>query len=186
MKKIILLIINLLFCSQVFSIFDLSPWLIIDNKTPFNFVCLMHIVCYESDYEGQITTSIPDNSDEIAVQIKRNCYDEEGNEFVLFNININCRAESTIILDPKFYDGDNIFNPKIAAVYFTEDSLQIALWGYQAAQENRYFSIDYDLYSGITTTAKAIPIHIKCYNNFKQMVQSAIAAAVNATSWLPY
>lgn len=184
MKKIILFIFCIFFNATAISVFDLSPWLVIDNTTPLTMTCKVEIVCYQSNYQNKSISLITNNNDNIFIQYSQNT-DVNNQNYMHITINVPCKAESTIALNPILSCDDRLINPEITEISFTQESLQLT-YVMNPTIENRYFIINYESYEGITITEQPISIYIKCLNSFKQIVYNTVAAIIDAGKWLSH
>ncbi len=182
----------ILYCLTVttsaFSIFDESPWMIINNETDLDFVYEFKATCYPLDDE-KIILSFNDsdifNNDDLYVQY--NCEEnEDEKQCIYFTISFTCPAKNRITLNSMFYKNDVMFLPEITSSLFTHQSLQITSLCDPVNTEQRYFFIEYQPDYGFISTATSIPIYIKSLSSFKQILQSMLTAALNATNSLPY
>jgi len=183
------LICALTISTSLFPIFDLSPWIVVNNATKLDFVCQIEAVSYELEIEQ-------------ALSFLQNCtqQDEDGDFYVIFEedqnsdkqncmkmtITITCKAEQAIKRDRMFDEDKIMLNIKILSVSFTHESLQITTSCNPINFDQRYFSIEYQADYGIITKAAPIALYIKFLSNFKQATQSLLATMLNATNWLPY
>jgi hypothetical protein len=93
MKKIIYLIYSLLVSTTIFPIFDLSPWIIIENKTKLDLVCKIEAMCYPSDNEK--ITLFMNNDSNFNITLDQD-QDKDENEFLKITINFVCNANNRI------------------------------------------------------------------------------------------
>lgn len=183
MKKIIYLLYSLLIITASLPISALSPWIVVDNTTKFDFTCEVEIIYY--DFDSENNTLFINNEDELSIFCD-NGQDEQGNEFMKFTLSFDCQAGHTTVLNPIFYEYNEPCNPKIASVAFTHESLQLKAFCNPQREDHRYFSINYHPENGIYTNTQAISIYIKCLNNFKQTLRSIVLAALDVVNLLPY
>ncbi len=176
------LICSLLISTPLFSIFDVSPWIIIENKTKLDFECKFEAIYYPSDDE-QITLTLNDSNINVVFD---NGEDENENEFLKITLTFVSYAEQAFVLNPIFSQDGIVFNPQITCLDFTHPSLQIFTFCNPTHIDHRYFSIEHQQEDGIITKMHAISMYVKCLNNFKQMIRNLLAAAMNATNLLPY
>ena len=182
-KILCLLLCSLLISTPTFPFFDLSPWIVIDNTTQFEFTCQIEALYYPSEDENR--TIFINKDDNFNVSFDQ-CEDEDGNECIKIMIIFMCSAHHAIVLEPMFYEDDSLFNPEIKSLSLTHESLQIQTICYPTQQNNRYFSINYQPDNGFTVTNNEISTWITCVNNFKKAIRTIILAALNAVNWLPY
>ncbi len=180
MKKVLFLLQILCFSSPIFSYFDLSPWIVINNNTKLELSCKIEATCNRADYE---IVCPGDLNEMIAFNYFQN---ENGNEMMTFTISFSCPAEQIITCNPMFYKDGVIINPEIKAVTFVHNYLQLSTFCNPTDVDQRYFAVEYNPKIGITTKAQPISIYVKCLNNFKKTIRHVILAALNATNWLPY
>lgn len=185
-KKNVVFLLCSLFTSTInFPILDLSPWIAVDNTTKLSLTCQIEAVYYRSDYEDENISIIANNNDDLTIKCKQE-QNEDGNDFMHFTISFVCKPEQTSVFNPIFYEEDVMFNPQIKSVELTHESLQLRIVFNTTDLDQRYFTIKYDDDFGLIANQQAIPIYVKCLNNFKQTLRSIIIAALNAAQYLPY
>lgn len=177
------LVCALLISTTTFPLFDLSPWIVIDNSTKFDFACEVEAAYYPVDSDN---ISVLINKDDNFNVSFDQAEDEDGNEYIKINIHFACASQCASVLNPMFYEDDELFNPKIKSVTLTHQSLQLTTFCYPTKKDLRYFSIEYQLDNGIIMKMNEISTYIKCLNNFKQTMRNVVLAALEATNWLPY
>ncbi len=160
--------------------------MVIENKTKLDFACKIEAICYQSDEEDHITLLLDNNNGNNLNITFDQGLDENNNEFLRIIINFTCGAETTFVYNPMFSENNILFNPEIKNVDFTHQSLQIINFCTPQNSDQRYFSIEQHKDFGIIAQMHPISMHIKCLNNFKQMVQALLAAAMHVTNLLPY
>ena len=185
MKKLIFLIFNLLIPTITLPNFNLSPWIIINNKSNLDFTCEIKAACYQDDYEDDNITLMLNNNEELNFKCEHS-YDEDGNDLIVFIIRLDCKAEQTTVLNPIFYHDDIMFNPPIKSIKIVHDSLQLTASCDSTSTNKLYFTIEHQSDRGITVQKQTISTYIRCLNNFKQTIRNTILAALNATNYLPY
>ena len=182
-RYVIYLVWALLISTTTFPFFDLSPWIVIDNTTKFDFIC--EIEARYSPCEKEAFTLFFKNDDNLNIVFSEE-QDENENEYMKIIINFTCYAEHPSVLNPMFYEENELFNPEIKSLKFTHQSLQLTTFCSPIKKDHRYFSIAYQPDNGIMIHAGEISTYIKCLNNFKQMMRNVVLAALDATNWLPY
>ncbi|MDP3787918.1 MAG: hypothetical protein Q8Q60_01205 [Candidatus Chromulinivorax sp.] len=177
---------TLLLSTPIFSIFDLSPWIVVENKTKLNFLCKVEAIFYRSEGK-QIILDIENIQDRENVHfVFENDEDDDENESLKVTINFISYAQQTFVFNSIFYIDGILENPEIINIDFTHQSLQIINFCTPTTINQRYFSIEQQEELGIITNTYEISIYIKCLNNFKQMIRNILAAASNAANLLPY
>lgn len=183
MKKIKLMIFCLLVSSSLFSIFESSPWIIVDNQTPLHLDCQIQVTCYRT-IDEKIFSLKTKNNQNISMQYQ-NIIDENGDPCIFFNLNIDCNPQTMINLDKIFVVEDGWINPTIVSVAFVQKSLQLTFFAELTTAKDRYFCATYEPYVGVTVTAQPIPIYLKCLHSLQYMISLADGAIGYIIKWRP-
>ena len=181
--KSLYLICALTFSTSLFPIFDASPWIVVKNATKLDFVCKIDITCDELE-DAEFTLYF-DTYEDLDIEFYDASQYADGDLSLKATLTFTCPAEQTRIFNSIFYKDDILFFPKIMSVDFIHPSLQLTTFC-TPTENDRYFSIAHQPDHGIITDATPIALYIKCLSNFKQTLQALLAAALNATNWLPY
>ena len=181
--KFFYLICAFTFSTSLFPIFDQSPWIIIKNGTKLDFVCTIEIVCDQLD-DAELTLYF-DTYNDLNIEFYDSYEYIDGDLCLQATLTFTCPAEQTKTFSSIFYRDNILFAPKIISVEFTHESLQLKTFC-DPTEKDRYFSVEHQSDYGIITCAMPIALYIKCLSNAKQTLQAILAAALNATNWLPY
>lgn len=183
MKKIIYFLCSLFIATTSAPILALSPWVVIDNRTKFDFACEIEVMYYDFNSD---TSGLFFNTEEELHVTCDDGQDEDGNEYMKFTLNFYCPAERSIVFNPIFYEDDKPYNPEITSVAFTHESLQLKAFCDSKPEDHRYFSINYHAENGIHTNTQEISIYVKCLNSVKQTLRSIVLTALNVINRMPY
>lgn len=175
MKKTVFLILTMLISTPVICMFQKSPWIIIDNKTPFSLNCQIVMVYYYTDYEYKEIVVQEKMYNAMTVNWKQST-DDQGKNCILFFCNIRCLAHETITLESIFSTDNKIFYPLIDSASFTQESLQLTVLSNIIKGYDCYFSVEYEPYSGIIAKAEPISIYTKCMHSSQKIIEKTIAA----------
>lgn len=176
MKKILFLITIMLMSTPVISIFQKSPWIIINNTTPFSLNCQIVMIYYYTDYDYKEIMVQTNNYENIQIECKQSA-DEHGKNCILFFCNIKSLAHEKIIFESIFTVDNKIFYPIIDSASFTQESLQLTILSNVIRHDDCYFSIEYEPYSGIIAKAEPISIYTQCMHSSQKIIEKAIATA---------
>jgi hypothetical protein len=168
---------------SLFPIFDTSPWIVIKNATKLDFVCKIDITCDE--LENAEFTLYFDAYEDLDIKFYDSSQYADGDLSLKATLTFTLPTDQTKIFNSIFYKDDILFLPKIMSVEFIHESLQLKTFC-DPTEKDRYFSIEHQSDHGIITQASPIALYIKCLSNLKQTLQAVLAAALNATNWLPY
>lgn len=185
-KKYILFIALLSTTLQTLTILDLSPWLVIENKTKLDFTGTISAhFAQADDMEVMLYMDRIHDSENINIEFDT-IVDANEDESLLVSITFTAYAGKTFILNSIFTVDEVACNPSIDHILFNQPSLQISHHCVPTTPNQRYFSLTQDPDRGFITNSSEISLYIKCCNNFKQMLCNLFAAAINATNYLPY
>ncbi len=183
------LIFALTISIPLFPIFDLSPWTVVNNATKLDFACKIEAISYELEIE-HILYFLQNNTQQDAEDdfyiIFTEEQDSDGQKFIKMTMMFTCKAEQAIKRDRMFDEDNLMLHIKITSVSFTHEPLQITAFCNLTNIDQRYFSIEYQPDSGVITNATPITLYIKCLSNFKQTMQSLLAATLSIVNSLPY
>lgn len=185
MKKLVVLIGMLLTGDIIIGSDNLSPWIVIENKTPFGMDCSIKAWFYGDDYQGDAITIVPDNNRSLVIQYTQFHHDSDL-AAIMVTIMFSCNPYETKSINPLFADLVGLCNPKIQSVACTYESLQLTAQVKSPAESERYFSLQYHPKVGIVAKAQQIPWYMTLCSNLKQGIKNIILAALHAADWLPY
>ncbi|MGZ6251344.1 MAG: hypothetical protein ACXWL2_04905 [Candidatus Chromulinivorax sp.] len=171
------------------AIFNDSPWLVIENQTPFDFNCTI-TTRYDKDnktiYEDGFLILTQNNPIQLNIQYQHQ-EDQQNVPYLQSIIQFNCRAEESITINPLFSTIEGkIFYPKIESLELQQNSLQLTIPFDNINIKHRYFVITYNDEEGFSAKQNEIPLYIACCNNIKQSIRNVILALLQATNYLPY
>jgi len=171
-KKIAILLFCVSIHSLTFSFFNISPWLITENKTNLSFDCKIEIICdFDSFHEIELTSK--DRSDNNIVEIialQEKQPQENSSTPLIFNLLFTCSPESKVTVNPVFYkDNSKIKNPEIKSVRMKQTTLQLLIPVDIEDFDQRHFIIDQQEDIGITADAKVISIKTRSLYNLDKL-----------------
>jgi hypothetical protein len=186
MKKFTVIFYILLYGQSLFGV-DLSPWLVIDNKTKLDMQINIASKFYLKDNQDNLMHFNLDDKDFENLDIYYS-FHEDNNEKIYLNLEciVYCKAESQTILTSMLFCDEVLCNPVIESVTCTNLCLQLQTCCDRLKYSDSYITVQYDAKSGINLYAQPIPIYSKYLQKFKKIVQSLLVAALQATNSLPY
>ena len=151
--------------------------------------CQIEAISYELDFEQALSffdNYIEDKNNDDFYIIFTEEQDSNEQKFIKMTMMFTCKAEQAIKRDRMFDEDNLMLHIKITSVFFTHEPLQITAFCNLTNIDQRYFSIEYQPDSGVITNATPITLYIKCLSNFKQTMQSLLAATLSIVNSLPY
>ena len=159
--------------TQLHSFLNISPWLVLENKTPIPFICDIEIVC---GGDSEVTLHHDKNNPPIMVKFTE--FAIESISSVIVSIQFALPANDIIKLNHIFFVEKKAFCPQINNVSIESPSLQMTHF-FDIENENHcHFSVDFKAEKGMILQSQPISIATKILNTTQQSLQSLVGAVL--------
>ncbi len=187
MKKLFISICICLYTLSYNINAQIEPLITVHNTTNIDMQCIVECVYYlpENAFEKfDIKFNANKNHNIFVNWIAQ--VDEHGNDYLQMFINFDCNNNSITTLNNLIYFNNAPCNVIINSVECKNHRLQIQTWCNLTSADQPKVVISYQPDYGFDISPEKKSLYVTCAHNFKQMLQSLLLAALQATNYLPY